>query len=67
MDPEIVESPVHYPDGETLARTQVFVNLPEETSRLMSLSRTHWARLPVRQDFNLRGSPGDPPERFSES
>ena len=35
MDPEIVESPVHYPDGETLARTQVFVNLPEETSRLI--------------------------------
>ena len=34
-DPEIVESPVHYPDGETLARTQVFVNLPEETSRLI--------------------------------
>ena len=35
MDPEIVENPVHYPDGETLARTQVFVNLPEETSRLI--------------------------------
>ena len=35
MDPEIVESPVHYPDGETLARTQVFVNLPEDTSRLI--------------------------------
>lgn len=35
MDPEIVESPVHYPDGETLARTQVFVNLPEETGRLI--------------------------------
>lgn len=35
MDPEIVESPVHYPGGETLARTQVFVNLPEETSRLI--------------------------------
>lgn len=35
MDPEIVESPVHYPDRETLARTQVFVNLPEDTSRLI--------------------------------
>ena len=35
MDPEIVESPVHYPGGETLARTQVFVNLPEDTSRLI--------------------------------
>ena len=35
MDPEIVESPVHYPDVETLARTQVFVNLPEDTSRLI--------------------------------
>ncbi|MCI9338417.1 MAG: spermidine/putrescine ABC transporter substrate-binding protein [Lachnospiraceae bacterium] len=35
MDPEIVESPVHYPDGETLSRTQVFVNLPQDTSKLI--------------------------------
>ena len=35
MDPEIVESPVHYPDEEILARTQVFVNLPENTGKLI--------------------------------
>lgn len=35
MDPEMVESPVHYPDSEILARTQVFVNLPEDTSKLI--------------------------------
>ena len=35
MDPEMVESPIYYPDQETLARTQVFVNLPEETSKLI--------------------------------
>lgn len=35
IDEEIVESPVHYPDEEILARTQVFVNLPEETSKLI--------------------------------
>ncbi len=30
-----MESPIYYPDQETLARTQVFVNLPEETSKLI--------------------------------
>ncbi len=35
MDPEMVESPVHYPDEEVLARTQVFVNLPENTGKLI--------------------------------
>nr|WP_300836879.1 spermidine/putrescine ABC transporter substrate-binding protein [uncultured Acetatifactor sp.] len=35
MDPEMVESPVHYPDEEILARTQVFVNLPENTGKLI--------------------------------
>ena len=35
MDVEMVESPVHYPDAEILARTQVFVNLPEDTSKLI--------------------------------
>ena len=32
MDPEVVASPIHYPEGEVLDRAQVFVNLPEETS-----------------------------------
>lgn len=35
MDEEMVESPVHYPDAEILARTQVFVNLPEDISKLI--------------------------------
>lgn len=35
MDEEMVESSLYYPDEETLARTQVFVNLPEETSKLV--------------------------------
>lgn len=35
MDPEMVESPLYYPDQETLERTQAFVNLPEKTSRLV--------------------------------
>lgn len=33
LDPEVAESPLHYPSEETIARTQIFVNLPEETSR----------------------------------
>ena len=35
MDEEMAESPLYYPGDETLARTQVFVNLPEDTSRLV--------------------------------
>ncbi len=35
MDEEMVESSLYYPDDETLARTQVFVNLPEDTSKLV--------------------------------
>ncbi|WP_322174328.1 ABC transporter substrate-binding protein [Acutalibacter caecimuris] len=35
MDPEVVESPLHYPSQETLANTQVFVNLPTETAALL--------------------------------
>ena len=35
MDEEMVESPIHYPDESILARTQVFVNLPEDTARLI--------------------------------
>lgn len=35
LDPEVAASPLHYPDDETIARTQIFVNLPEETSKLV--------------------------------
>ena len=35
IDEEMVKSPLHYPDDNTLARTQVFVNLPESTSKLV--------------------------------
>ena len=35
MDEEMAESPLYYPGDETLARTQVFINLPEDTSRLV--------------------------------
>lgn len=35
LDPEVVESPMYYPSKETLASTQVFVNLPTETAALL--------------------------------
>lgn len=35
MDQEMVESPVYYPDDAVLERTEVFVNLPESTSKLV--------------------------------
>lgn len=35
LDPEVAESPMHYPSDETLAKTQVFVNLPEGTAKLV--------------------------------
>lgn len=35
MDEEIIASPIHYPSREVLERTQVFVNLPEQTSKLV--------------------------------
>lgn len=35
LDEEMVESPIYYPDDETLSRTEVFVNLPEQTSMLV--------------------------------
>lgn len=49
MDEEMVESPIHYPDEETLARTQVFVNLPENTSKLLD---SLWAEVKM-------GGPGE--------
>ncbi len=33
IDPEMVESPIHYPDQETLKNTEAFVNLPEDVSK----------------------------------
>ena len=35
MDEEMVESPIYYPEDEVLERTEVFVNLPESTSKLV--------------------------------
>lgn len=35
LSEEMVESPIHYPDEEVLERTEVFVNLPEDTSKLV--------------------------------
>lgn len=49
MDEEMVESSLYYPDDQILERTQVFVNLPESTSkRLDSL----WAEVKM-------GGPGE--------
>lgn len=49
MDEEMLESPIYYPSEEILARTQVFVNLPEETSKLID---TLWAEVKM-------GGPGE--------
>lgn len=35
LEPETVENPIFYPDEETLQNTEVFVNLPAETSALI--------------------------------
>lgn len=35
MDEEMVDNPVYYPDDSVLERTQVFVNLPDGTSKLV--------------------------------
>ena len=35
IDPEVVESTLHYPDADTLSRAQAFVNLPEDTAALL--------------------------------
>jgi len=49
MDEEMVDSTLYYPDEETLARTQVFVNLPESTSKLVD---SLWAEVKM-------GGPGE--------
>lgn len=35
LDPDVVNDPLHYPDEEVLRRTEVFVNLPDETNARM--------------------------------
>ena len=49
MDEEMVASPIHYPAEETLPPTQVFVNLPEKTSKLVD---SLWAEVKM-------GGPGE--------
>ncbi|MCM1188330.1 MAG: spermidine/putrescine ABC transporter substrate-binding protein [bacterium] len=49
MDEEVVNSPIYYPSEETLKRTQVFVNLPETTAKLVD---SLWAEVKM-------GGPGE--------
>lgn len=35
LDPEVANSPMHYPREETLRTAQAFVNLPEDTAKLV--------------------------------
>ncbi len=42
MDEEVVNNPVNYPSSEVIANTEVFVNLPDETSSLLD---TLWAEV----------------------
>ena len=49
LSPEAVENPIYYPDDTVLANTEVFVNLPAETSALLD---TLWAEVKM-------GGPGD--------
>lgn len=46
---EVISNPVYYPDAQTLAKTEVFVNLPAETSALVD---TLWAEVKM-------GGPGE--------
>ncbi len=49
IDPEMVESPIHYPDEATMKNTEMFTNLPEDTSKLVD---TLWAEVKM-------GGPGE--------
>lgn len=49
LSEEVVENPVFYPDQEIMENTEVFVNLPQETSMLVD---TLWAEVKM-------GGPGD--------
>ena len=42
LDPDAVANPIYYPDQDVLDRTEVFVNLPSETSNLLD---TLWAEV----------------------
>lgn len=49
IDPETVNSPVHYPGSEILENTEAFVNLPEDVSKLAD---SLWAEVKM-------GGPGE--------
>ncbi len=49
IDPEMVESPVHYPDSRILQNTEAFINLPQDVSKQID---TLWAEVKM-------GGPGD--------
>lgn len=49
IDPEVVESPIHYPTEEILANTQIFTDLPADISKLVD---TLWAEVKM-------GGPGE--------
>jgi len=49
LEEEVVGNPIYYPDEETLSRTEVFVNLPSQTSMLVDRL---WAEVKM-------GGPGD--------
>ena len=42
LAPDAVANPIYYPDQDVLDRTEVFVNLPSETSNLLD---TLWAEV----------------------
>ncbi len=42
MDEETVNDPVHYPGNDVISKTEVFVNLPDETASLLD---TLWAEV----------------------
>lgn len=46
---EVISNPIYYPDEETLSRTEVFINLPEEISTQVDML---WAEVKM-------GGPGD--------
>lgn len=49
IDPEMVESPMHYPDEDTLANTEAFTDLPEDIGKLVD---SLWAEVKM-------GGPGE--------
>lgn len=49
LEEGVVTNPIYYPDEETLAKTEVFVNLPEDISSLVDML---WAEVKM-------GGPGD--------